>query len=293
MKEQLPAIKQGWLRALVFIIIMAGVLLVAQTLFLFIPSLAPVASENEAMSKLLNFSITYLILSVFIFGLTYLFRKFIDRKSFASLGFYWKGYQNEALLGFFTGPAILGIGTIVLVILNYLTFTGVNFDANGLLVEFLILVLVSFSEELLFRGYLLNNLLQSMNKWVALLISSILFGLFHASNPDVSILAITNVFVAGLLLGVNYIYTKNLWFGILFHFSWNFFQGPVFGYDVSGLELQSIFQQTLSGPELFTGGPFGFEGSILCPALTAMATAYFAYLFSKMYKQIVLPQQLQ
>jgi membrane protease YdiL (CAAX protease family) len=210
-----------------------------------------------------------------------------------SLGFDWKGYQNEALLGFFTGPAILGIGTIVLVVMGYLTFIGTNFDPLPLLIEFLLLIMVAFIEELMFRGYLLHNLLQSLNKWIALLISALVFGVFHAANPDVSPLAVINVFVAGCLLGINYIYTRNLWFGIFFHFSWNFFQGPVQGYDVSGLELQSILQQTLSGNELFTGGQFGFEGSVLCPILLVLATAYFAYLFNKMYQPVVTPTEAE
>jgi hypothetical protein len=82
-----------------------------------------------------------------------------------------------------------------------------------------------------------------------------------------------------------------LWFGIFFHFSWNFFQGPVFGYEVSGLGLESIIQQTLMGPTIFTGGPFGFEGSLLCPVLLLLATTFFAYLFNKRYAQPALTKQ--
>ncbi len=75
-----------------------------------------------------------------------------------------------------------------------------------------------------------------MNKWVALLITSVLFALFHEANPDVSVFAIINILFAGILIGLNYIFTKNLWFGICFHFAWDYFQGPVLGYEVSGVE---------------------------------------------------------
>jgi energy-coupling factor transporter transmembrane protein EcfT len=151
-------------------------------------------------------------------------------------------------------------------------------------VEVLFLVAVALIEELMFRGYLLNNLMHSLNKWLALLITAILFTLAHTDNPGVTILPVLNVFVAGVLLGINYIYTKNLWFSIFFHFIWNVFQGPVLGYDVSGIELQSLLQQNMEGPALLTGGAFGFEGSILCLALILLFTAWFAYAFSKRYK---------
>ncbi len=291
MDQQLkPLIKWGWLRALLFIIAVVGAVMLAQTLALLIPNIAD-EGLNEQTKSLINFSVTYGIIAALALALTWIFRKIIDRKSFAELGFQIKGYKNEAMLGIFISIALLGIGTIALIILGYLVFTGYNFDGSALLLELAILLMVSLTEEVIFRGYILHNLLQSMNKWVALLITSILFGLFHSSNPDVSVLAIVNVVLAGVVLGLNYIYTQNLWFGIGFHFAWNFFQGPILGYDVSGLELQSIFQQTLMGPELFTGGAFGFEASLLCTILLSMAAAYLAYLFATMYKQILYDNQ--
>lgn len=278
-----PLIKQGWLRALLYSIVTFFVLVVFQMI-------ATAASENlltgevEGLSNsFTGFMIAYAVISVGVFLITWLFRKFIDRESFRSLGFYWSGFTGDAWMGFFTGPAILGIGTIILVVAGYLTFIDYTFNAFALLSEALILIVVAFTEEILFRGYVLNNLMQSINRWIALLISAVLFALFHGANPDITILAIVNIFVAGFLLGINYIYTKNLWFAIFFHFSWNFFQGPILGYDVSGLDLQSVLQQTLSGPELLTGGQFGFEGSLLCPVLIAITTLSLGFVFNRKY----------
>jgi membrane protease YdiL (CAAX protease family) len=84
----------------------------------------------------------------------------------------------------------------------------VNFDAGSLLLGVAVMIVVAFVEELLFRGYLLNNLLQSVNKWGALSITAALFSLFHGSNPDISLFAVVNIFLAGILLGVNYIFTR-------------------------------------------------------------------------------------
>ncbi len=69
--------------------------------------------------------------------------------------------------------------------------------------------------------------------------------------------------MAGLLFGLSYIYTKNLWFPIALHFSWNFFQGTVFGFNVSGKETYSLIITKENSFNIWNGGNFGFEGSIL------------------------------
>lgn len=280
---QKPVIKQGWIRALLYVI---GVSLIVYAFQMFGDAIMNQfkAGTESGEESILNFGILYGLMGLSIFLFTWLMRKFIDGKSFESLGFKWKGYSNEAGLGFFGALAILGIGSLILVATGYISFISATFNISPLLLEIAIMVVVAFVEELLFRGYLLNNLLQSMNKWLALAISSVLFALFHEANPEVTVFAIVNILLAGILLGLNYIFTKNLWFGIFFHFAWNYFQGPVLGYDVSGLKLTSVVQQTITGPEVWTGGPFGFEGSLLCPLLFVIAIAIFTFLFLRRYQ---------
>ncbi|MCW3079251.1 CPBP family intramembrane glutamic endopeptidase [Segetibacter sp.] len=278
-----PVIKQGWIRAVVYVMVISLIVYTFQVFGDEIMNQFKVGTESGDGS-ILNFGILYGLMGLTIFITTWLMRRFIDRRSFQSLGFSWNGYSNEAGLGFFGALAILGIGSLILVATGYISFISATFNINPLLLEVMMMIIVAFVEELLFRGYILNNLLQSINKWVALAISAVLFALFHEANPDVTVFAIVNILLAGILLGLNYIFTKNLWFGICFHFAWNYFQGPVLGYDVSGLKLTSILQQTVTGPEVWTGGPFGFEGSLLCPLLFVVAIAIFAFLFLKRYQ---------
>lgn len=281
---QRPLIKQGWLRALIYFVGVSLIVYVFQLSGSFILDQFEAGTET-ANESVLKFGIFYSIMGIVITLFTWGMRKFMDRKSFKSLGFTWKGYSNEAGLGFFAASALLGIGSIMLVAMGYLSFIAISFDIAPLLLEIVIMLVVAFVEELLFRGYLLNNLLQSVNKWGALSISAALFSLFHGSNPDVTGFAIINIFLAGILLGLNYIFTKSLWFGIFFHFAWNYLQGPVLGYEVSGLQLTSLLQQSISGPESWTGGPFGFEGSLLCPVLFIAAILFFSYAFVRRYEQ--------
>ena len=155
--------------------------------------------------------------------ITLLIRKFIDRKSFLSLGFSFKGYRYEAAIGFCASAALLGIGTLLLIVTGAIFYTGFDFSIS-LLSGVVLMIAVAISEEVIFRGYLLSNLMLSANRWIALSISSAIFALVHIGNPGISALAIINIIIAGFLLGLNYIYTKNLWFSIFFHFSWNYFQ---------------------------------------------------------------------
>jgi len=283
MEDLQPLIKYGWLRALIYFIIATIVVIIFQNLGLRLMEELGSAIKEIELGSIVSFGCIYIVMATGIFLLTYLMRKFVDRKSFKSLGFQWQGFSDEAYVGFFSATALLGIGSLILVALGYLTFHSITFSLPAFLIELLIMIIVAFVEEVLFRGYLLNNLMQSMNKWVALLISAVLFALFHGSNPDINVIAIVNIFLGGIFLGLNYIYTKNLWFSIFFHFAWNFFQGPVLGFDVSGLELQSLFQQLLTGPALWTGGTFGFEGSLLCPLLIGLSVVGLAYGFSRKY----------
>ena len=128
-------------------------------------------------------------------------------------------------------------------------------------------ILISLIEEVLCRGYILGQLLETSNKYIALIISSIIFTALHSFNPNMGTIPILNLFLAGILLGITYIYTKNLWFPIALHFSWNFFQGPIFGFEVSGQEFYAIIQQSRVEDNFLNGGSFGFEGSLLATIL--------------------------
>nr|WP_321412929.1 CPBP family intramembrane glutamic endopeptidase [uncultured Allomuricauda sp.] len=131
---------------------------------------------------------------------------------------------------------ILGLGLLVL--FGQLKVIGINFIWN----EFLLTMVLMFSFPFLkkfYSGVILRNFMESMNKYVALLVSALLFALMHAANPKLSLIGNINLFLAGVVLGLPYIYTKNLMFPIAFHFSWNFFQS-LFGFNVSGLDSYSL-----------------------------------------------------
>jgi membrane protease YdiL (CAAX protease family) len=123
--------------------------------------------------------------------------------------------------------------------------------------------------------------LESFNKWVALGISAGLFTLFHLGNPGFDFLSVLNIFAIGVLLGLYYVYTRNLWFPICFHFAWNFFEGPVLGYPVSGIHFETILQPELNGDQNITGGAFGLEGSAIITGICILAVFALYFLMEK------------
>ena len=159
------------------------------------------------------------------------------------------------------------------------TFVANDSEA-GFMLSFLVVliffVVVGITEELVFRGYIIKNVAEGLyGKKIspknavmsAVVISSTVFGLVHAGNPEVSVVSIINIIFAGLFMGLFYVWTGSLALPIGLHITWNFSVGNIFGFPVSGMtsltETATVFQITQSGPEFWTGGKFGPEGGLV------------------------------
>lgn len=203
--------------------------------------------------------------------LVWIFAHFIDKIKLYELGFYPKDAWRQLALGFVLGIILLGLGFITLLFFDQILWKYTNLVLKDLLIEICLFILVAFSEELLSRGYVLKNLMQSLGKGWALIISAFMFSLFHILNPDFTWIGFCNIVLAGILLGLPYIYTRQLWLPIGLHFSWNFFQGPIFGFNVSGQAINTLIGQTRVTDTIWNGGKFGFEGSVICTLMQIIA----------------------
>ena len=205
-----------------------------------------------------------------------------DELSFVDdMGYRWKYNGKDLLWGFIVAAAIYAVGFIISLIAGWISVEGVHFDFTFLLLQFLLYILVALMEESMMRGFVLGHMLDvGMNKFLALLISSFLFACLHLGNPGITNFALLNLTLAGVLLGVAYIYTRNLWFPIFLHLFWNFIQGPILGYEVSGTGgKNSLLKLGISDNTLMNGGDFGFEGSLPCTILMIVATGLIIYWF--------------
>lgn len=139
--------------------------------------------------------------------------------------------------------------------------------------------LVACGEEVIFRGVVFRMIDERFGLWRALGISALIFGFAHIFNPAASIWSSVAIAVeAGVMLGAAYKCSNSLWLPIGIHWAWNFTQGNVFGFAVSGEnDNESIFTATLSGHDLITGGSFGPEASVIAFLLGTILSAFFLW----------------
>jgi uncharacterized protein len=125
---------------------------------------------------------------------------------------------------------------------------------------------------------MLQNLAEGIRFWPALFVSSLYFGLLHLLNPGAGVASTAGILLAGILLALGYYATGRLWFSIGMHAAWNFAEGPVFGFLVSGLNMGGLFQLKINGPDWLMGGGFGPEAGALAVGVeVAMIVALFVW----------------
>ncbi len=289
------------LRALVRIIIQIGLFLLANIVFGIILSFIMMAiltlqgklsleimSDAAALNDLIMNGLGgfYVMFSqIFSLGsilLTFLFAaKFLDRRKFKDFGFRFSK-QWFADFGF---GLLLGGVLMTLIFLTELAFGWVEIagylQTASTQAPAIILVLFSFIgyicvgiyEEMLFRGYHLRNLAEGLNfKFlgnrgailVAYILSSSIFGIAHMANPNATVVSTVNIILAGLFLGLGFVLTGELAIPMGLHITWNFFQGNVFGFPVSGTGHGSSFIEINQlGSTWMTGGNFGPEAGVM------------------------------
>lgn len=266
-------LRAGW--RLVIQVLMQVVFLFAAGCALFaVPrSLLVAAANPNTVAGLASSEVVELAsvtLSVF------LARRLLDRRSFSSLGL---RLSRRMFLDLAAGLGITMVmmGLIFLAEwkLGWLTITGFAWIADApqaavqnVLAFFIVFIAVGWNEELMSRGYHLQTIASGLTLGWGLVLSSAVFGMLHLANPHASWIGAAGIFIAGLFLGCAFVRTRQLWLSIGLHIGWNFFEGVVFGFPVSGLNVYHVTRIAVSGPDLWTGGAFGPEaGLIVVPAL--------------------------
>lgn len=209
---------------------------------------------------------------------TWIMTRFLDRRTFASIGL----ASSRAVRNFLLG---LGIGTIWLVVSLLIAWVAgwLRPQASGTVTlsyltgATLSLFLNVATQQLLLCGYVWQTI-QSRHGFRSALISSVmLFSAYHAGAFHGAWLPALNVLAAGTVFGLCYHLSGSLWLPIGCHFAWNFLLGQVFGLTVSGSNHFSGGWQLFSlSKNLFTGGAFGFEGGLLVCATTILCAGVLA-----------------
>ncbi len=223
-------------------------------------------------------------------AVTWLFVRFLDRRTLASLGLRWPaGGPGAAWRQLVAAPlgavAVLGLW-LALVLALPASLAAVHYGGIGMRspawwpfppVLLLVALLIGFIlqgglEELIIRGYIYHTLRQRWRPWTAALGSSVLFALLHLQNPDVSASALLNIVLAGMVLAALVERTGSLWSATLAHGAWNFAVACLLSVQVSGVRIFHLLNVTITGDPGLTGDGFGPEGSWLLTAIGALLT---------------------
>jgi len=206
--------------------------------------------------------------------------RWIDKRPWRDYGFHLSPkWWADFAFGLFLGALLMVLIFTVELATGWVTITGILQSApnvnfwGGIATMLVSFFCVGLYEEMLSRGYQLHNLAEGLNfrflsprtaLLLSYLISAVVFGLLHNSNPNASAISTFNLMIAGLFLGLGFVLTGELALPIGLHMTWNFFQGNVFGFPVSGTSSPAtLIGIEQHGPDLWTGGAFGPEAGFI------------------------------
>jgi uncharacterized protein len=217
-----------------------------------------------------------------VFLATYVTGRLVDRRMISDFGIQiTREWLVDFTFGFCLGAGLMSGIFITGLLTGYISVTGYfeSFQAEtgftaGILQALFLFIMVGIYEEVLSRGYHLVNFAEGLNhkkigKKAALILafafSSMVFGILHLGNPNATWISTINLTLAGMFLGLGMVLTGSLAIPIGLHIAWNFFQGNVFGFPVSGMQTAATFiatETTESGAWLM-GGSFGPEAGLI------------------------------
>ncbi|MBQ0006468.1 MAG: CPBP family intramembrane metalloprotease [Alistipes sp.] len=203
-------------------------------------------------------------------GSVWLMRRLLDHKPMSALGYAWDG--RGFVRGFLLGTCLILVGLGILLLTASVRIVSFSPDISIVLQAVFLFVCVAVGEESCFRGYIVGNMGDTMGNVSALFISGILFSAPHLINPDSSVMSFMGILLAGWMLAAAYVFTRNLWKAIGIHLGWNLMQSMV-GFRVSGLDIPGVLILDYPQENIWNGGIFGFEASLVCVILLSVVTA--------------------
>jgi len=177
------------------------------------------------------------------------------------------GWAKQFGTGCIIGLLMVIVAVVPIAIWGSLSFrtTFSAYTIFRIAVVLFVLLSGALAEELMFRGYPFQRLVEATGAPGAIVVFSVLFGLVHLLNPGASAWGLLNTVAIGVLLSLAYLRTRTLWLPWGLHFAWNLALGLILGLPVSGLRLFNMaVHASVTGPKWLTGGSYGVEASAPC-----------------------------
>ena len=292
-KNKYNEVRSGWKIFLVFLL--AGALtLGAYFLLGIVMSIIFLAKGNIDLLNNINiqgtaeykfiFYISSCMSNLLIIISSIIIWKLFEKKKISSLGItsIKKGYK-ELIVGLGLGAITMSIVAIGIVAIGDVKLVKPINKPNisiYLLYGLIQFIFVGFGEEILSRGYIMSVLKQTRNKWIILIGPALIFAALHLGNNGIDVLSFINLFLVGVLFAYMFMKSKNIWMPIGYHITWNYFQGYIWGFKVSGTSTNGLYQIENVTNNIINGGAFGPEGGIIVTIIICF-TFGFVYWFYK------------
>jgi len=181
------------------------------------------------------------------------------------------------LKGSIIGLLLIGCCSSIIYFSGNVAFTETKIDALNIAGYLCFFILAGIFEEFTFRSFPLVVFTERYPILISISLNGLLFGLIHASNPAFSVFALLNISLCGILFSIITLHKRNIWWAVGIHFGWNFTQGNLLGFKVSGLNQSGLINAVPKGNVLFSGGNFGIEGSIICTFILVICIIFLIF----------------
>lgn len=291
-KNKNGEVRSGWIIFLVMVAFYAFQYIIPE---LFIKALAhiltitgdlnPLTGESSELIDWLNFSFLPIFLQILTeiitIAVVIVTWRVIMKHPLREMGFVSiEEGKKEGIWGMLLGiiSCTLALAVLLLTGQAYIVSRDLEFGFQHFW-WIITMITVAFGEELLNRSLLMSVLRRSGNIYAVALIPSVIFGLIHLVNPNVTMLSVINIILAGLLFSYMFIKSGNIWMCIGYHFTWNVFQSVIYGLPVSGLNLPGIIKTEFTVDNIINGGSFGIEGGIMATAVIIAGFIFVKYYY--------------
>lgn len=225
--------------------------------------------------------------SIIGIGLVILYCYGIEKRKLACMGIIRSSFFQQYMKGILVGGFLISVIVLIGELLGIFVFDEINQNLNIkiILLFFFGFLLQGFYEELVFRGFLMISIIKKSTIFVAVMINSLLFGLTHGFNDGIHVLGLLNLILFGIFESIYLLKNDNIWGVSAIHSMWNFMQGSIYGFNVSGMaQSQSLLTFKIKNCEIFSGGTFGLEGSLLTTIVLASGILIAALYKNRMHE---------
>lgn len=292
-KNKFNEVRSGWKILLVFLLTF-GIAVASSIIQVIVLSI--IILSNGSTDQLMNINLDSIGNNELIFSISnclgnisfilacIIIWKVFEKQKLSKMGLtsIKKGYK-ELIIGLILGAITMSIVAIVIMAIGDIEMINpINKPeiSMSLLYGLISFIFVGFGEEILSRGYIMSVLKQTRNKWIVLVGPALIFAALHLGNPGIDILSFINLFLVGVLFAYMFMKSKNIWMPIGYHITWNYFQGYIWGFEVSGLNVNGLYKIKNISNNIINGGEFGPEGGIIVTIIICL-TFYFVNRYYK------------